>query len=68
MSNLKTQDVQKTQEIARKLNLKLSGWQFAQLASEIGSVRQSSADAMYTAIHKAQTIGMLEAVREMKGE
>lgn len=45
MSNLKTIDVQKTQEIARRLNLKLTGWQFVQLASEIGTIRQQASQA-----------------------
>lgn len=67
MSTLKTIDVRKTQEIVRKLNLKLTGWQFAQLAGELGAIRQSVADIMQLRLTRAHTVGMMDGLNGVNG-
>ncbi len=68
MNTLQTTDVRKTQEIARKLNLKLTGWQFAQLAGELGAIRQSTVDTMQLHITRAHTVGMMDALNHVKSD
>ena len=68
MNTIHTSDVQHTQDIVRKLNLKVTGWQFVQLAQAIGQIRLNTIDAMKQEKVKAQVFGARDVLREVKSD